>query len=72
MRLRSSGTALHLVGSYRDDFVKTAAGWRFAKRTVQLRYEEDIPVPARIFIDRDGAAPPPSATESIGPERAPK
>jgi hypothetical protein len=45
----SDGRALHVVGTYEDVFVKTAEGWRFSRRTIRPRYEEDVPAPARLF-----------------------
>ena len=44
-----AGTALHVVGTYSDEFVKVKGQWRFSRRTIQARYEEDVPEPARIF-----------------------
>jgi hypothetical protein len=63
-----TGAALHVVGSYSDDFVKTNDGWRFSKRTIRARYEEDVAAPSRIFIDAKAAALP-SAMETLRPSK---
>lgn len=38
---RSAGTDRVLFIRYDDEYVRTAAGWRFAPRTVAIRWIED-------------------------------
>lgn len=56
IRLRETGTALHVVGTYSDVFVRREGNWLFLKRTIQPRYEEDVAPPQRIFSQTDAGA----------------
>ena len=44
-----TGAALHVVGTYSDEFVKADGSWFFSRRTIKARYEEDVVGPPRIF-----------------------
>lgn len=57
IRVRTTGTALQIVGTYFDELVRSDGGWRIERRTFQPRFEADVPVPSRVYIDG-------SATES--------
>jgi hypothetical protein len=62
IRIRETGAALRVVGTYSDQFVKSEGVWCFAKRTITPRYERDTEAPTRIFGE---ARPPTSKIESV-------
>lgn len=49
IRMRVSGTAVRVVGTYRDRFARSDGRWRFIRRTITPRYEHDLEIPTRIF-----------------------
>jgi hypothetical protein len=51
------GTGIDAAATYSDQFVKTSAGWRFARRTFYLRYQNDDALPGRCFRRRRPARP---------------
>jgi ketosteroid isomerase-like protein len=55
IRTRGTGSIVHVVGTYTDNFVSIDGQWLFARRTIAPRFERDIEGPARIFPSTDGA-----------------
>ena len=47
-----TGAALHVVGTYSDEFVKTNGSWLFSRRTIKARYEEEVVGPRIFSLER--------------------
>ena len=62
IRIRATQAAVYVVGTYTDDFIKTASGWLFARRTIVPRFEQDVEAPTRIF---EPQSPVPDAPEGL-------
>ncbi|WP_426745449.1 nuclear transport factor 2 family protein [Myxococcus faecalis] len=45
LRVRQTGKDLRVVGTYSDQLVKQDGQWRFARRTFEFRYEEELGTP---------------------------
>ena len=54
IRTRETGSIVHVVGTYTDNFVLAGGRWLFARRTIAPRFERDIEGPARIISTTDG------------------
>lgn len=66
LRLKQSETGLRLAGTYLDRFQKGPDGrWRFAHRTFQVRYEDDVALPSR--LQGAGGSRTPDAVERSRP-----
>lgn len=58
LHLKETDKALHLVGTYSDQFLKKDGSWKFRKRRFQLRFEDDVPLPARLSSRAAGSSVP--------------
>jgi hypothetical protein len=49
MQWRSDGKTAELIGDYHDEYVRTDAGWQFARRRFELRVSGPAERAARLF-----------------------
>ena len=54
---RTDGRGSELIGIYDDDYVRTLAGWRFARRTFHPLYRGARDLPGRVFAPPGPFAP---------------
>jgi ketosteroid isomerase-like protein len=57
LHLKEKGEGIHIVGTYSDRFVKRDGRWLFSHRRFALRYEDDVPLPARMGGTKSKAVP---------------
>lgn len=49
IRFKKTGAALHVVGTYHDEFAKKNGRWLFSKRKIEPRFEGEVAPPTRVF-----------------------
>jgi hypothetical protein len=50
IRIRETGAALRVVGTYTDRFQRVAGVWLFSRRTIVPRFEQDVEPAIRVAL----------------------
>ena len=55
-RPKETGVGMHATGTFHDELARENGAWRFKRRTLRVRYMDEIAVPDAIYEGRDSPA----------------